>query len=363
MDGKIYRFFISTIQGMEEVAVDELKDVLPKLDQLHIEKGRRYGRVFFRYTRSPISISQLQAPTNIFGVLAEDTRISVGQPGLARLCECIDQTDLSAAKQLLKACGYTGSNESYQLNLTSKGNYRFSRQHLEKSVRMLLEKGWGLHPGQGNDGLHFHLELKGRRALWAIQLIPSRGRHTIGRGGLGGPLVYCIGRILGGIEPEDIVLSKGLSSNGLAQLNHWQPDGKVINIEGKASQIKREKTVPYYPIQSGLELPVQPGCIDLIIGIWDEEKNKQALLDQWECVIRSGGMLAICTSNASGFLALFAAMASPFALFAQVKLNINGRAYWLLLVERLENKENNDELLQIELAQTEESQDNVLFNR
>ncbi len=354
MNGKIYRFFISTIQGMEEVAVDELKEVLPKLEQVQIEKGRRYGRVFFLYKRSPAAITELQAPVNIFGILAENKQVSVGRPGLERLCESIEKTDFNAAKHLLKGCGFNGSNETYQLSVSCKGHYRFKRQDLEVRVRRFLEDNCSLQPQHGGEGLHFHLELNGRRALWAIQLVRSRGRQIFSKNGLGGPLIYSIGRLMGGTDSEDVVLARNLSTSGLAQLMQWHPKGKIINIKGRYNTSQRGAG-EYLTIRSGKELPILPGLIDLVVGNWDEEEEFQGLFDQWESILQSGGVLALCTFDAKRIIALINTRSWPFALLAQLKLNINGRDFWLLLIEREREDEDIEELLQIELAETEES--------
>ena len=49
---KLHRYVVTTIGGLEEVVLDELRNELGLVKQIRTEKGKRHGRIFFTYERS-----------------------------------------------------------------------------------------------------------------------------------------------------------------------------------------------------------------------------------------------------------------------------------------------------------------------
>ena len=53
MADKIYRYWIAVPSGLEAVALDELREYAPEVQQVEVEPGGRMGQIFFTYKRRP----------------------------------------------------------------------------------------------------------------------------------------------------------------------------------------------------------------------------------------------------------------------------------------------------------------------
>ena len=53
MTDKIYRYWVAVPSGLEAVALDELHEHAPEVQQVDVEPGGRVGQIFFTYKRSP----------------------------------------------------------------------------------------------------------------------------------------------------------------------------------------------------------------------------------------------------------------------------------------------------------------------
>ena len=87
MSGKIYRYWLMVPSGLEEVALDELRERVPQIQGVNVEPGGRTGQIFFTFKRSPQQLAGLQAAMQLAGVVAQMHRVTVGQPGLDHLCD------------------------------------------------------------------------------------------------------------------------------------------------------------------------------------------------------------------------------------------------------------------------------------
>ena len=136
--GKIYRYMLTVPSGLEEVALDELREVAVHLDRVNVEPGGRFGQIFFTYRRSPLQLLDLHSALHLAGLICEMHRVTVGQPGLKSICERVERIDLAAVQSLARAQPGEVDTGAFAFSVTLQGRYRFSNAEVRHAVREIL---------------------------------------------------------------------------------------------------------------------------------------------------------------------------------------------------------------------------------
>lgn len=340
MEDKVYRFYAAALSGFEEVVADELKASLAELSAVRLEKGKRQGRVFFTHRRSPRQLLGLQTPLSVGGVLAQVQGITVGQPGLERLLEHLGRVDLRAAQRLLNACEPDADAASFQLSVTLQGAHRFTKSEVVQRFQTQL-RSRGLAPGQGRQLLRLQLQVEGGRALLGLQLGPNRADDCFGAGGIGGPLVSCIGRLLpaGGTT----LLAIGCSADGIRSLAGEAGRGAVVGLSAGWANETRDGWVAV--AGDPTNLPIGEGGVGVVLDAGFASPYLPRLRELARGVA-PGGVVAVLAAQSGPVAALLAA-AEGFAVLAALPINLKGRDQVLWMLERVESGE---PLLQIDLG-------------
>jgi len=335
MESKLYHFYATAISGLEEVVLDELRACLPGLEQVKLERGRRHGRIFFVYARSPRHLLELRAPLNLFALLAEVRQVTVGRPGMERLAARLEQVELQPALRLLRACGAQVDPKRFQLSTTLQGAHRFARAELAGRVQGLLAQGHGLEPGGSRGVLRFHLQVEGNRALFGLQLAPSRSHLLLERGGLSGPLAWCMARLLPAAGREALV-ALGCSPAGVEEIARACSPGRLVAC---AAERQRGPAGDWLVAQAGA-LPLRAACVELVLAA------AVSSLEELARILKPGGVAALLVAEPRAFAAA-AREVGAFGVAARLPINIKGRRHLLLLLERLAERDE-EPLLQIE---------------
>ncbi len=359
MGEKLYHYYATTIGGLEEVVLDDLSAHLQDIQQVHVEHGKRYGRIFFKYYRSPQQLLKLRSVEGIFAVLAEIHRVTAGRPGLDYLCGKIRRLEMRPAIRLAQVFGASLNAEKFQLNVTLQGAHRFTRAELARSIQKLLVQHHGLRPGNGKDSMQFHLQVAGRRALFSLRVPAGRPRYTsVEREGLGGSLAYCLALILD-IQEEDIVVVLDCGKDGLDQLQQVNDPHLLIACHHDRARLVTAKAFERNQVWlagSMDELPLAAKSVDCLLGMVPTSKDrgfKEECYRQMEesaRILRPGGVGALLVADPRGFLTVLQTADWPFAIMAGLPISLKARKYAIFLLERLEEDESGLDLLHIERA-------------
>ena len=197
MTDKIYRYWIAVPSGLEAVALDELREHVPEVQQVDVEPGGRVGQIFFAYKRSPGRLLQLRSAVQCAGLIVQMHGVTVGRPGLEYICKRIARCDLTPVKSLAQAQSTAIDTHAFALSATLRGRYRFSAAELTTAVTAVLRDEHGLRPGKGPHLLRLHLQLTGRRALLGLRLGMGTAPNAA--------VAYCLGRLLA-MQPGACIL-------------------------------------------------------------------------------------------------------------------------------------------------------------
>jgi hypothetical protein len=349
---KIFRFYATTIPGLEDVVVDGLKERLPEAKGVRVEGGRRHSRVFFRYERSPRQLQKLRGVFGVFALLSEMTRVTVGKPGLERICRDIEELDLEGAFNLARGCWGEGLDISrFQLSVTVQGTHRFSSSELSRGIHRTLAISQGLKPGSGRDILHLHMSVTGKKALLGLRLTPAIHAHS--REGMGPELAFCLGRILD-IQERDALFCYRCSASAMGEIVRSFSPG--LSIGGSERWLKQgggerdlekftgKKTVRV--VARGEELPIQNGGMScLIAGI---PTGKEGELWEWARILPPGGVGALVAEAPKNFVAELKSRSLPFEIMAGLPIIQDGRPRTVFIIERLEEEGFGPDLLHID---------------
>ena len=328
MDDKIYHFYAMSVAGLEDLALDDMQRRLGPLQQVHTERGKAYGRIFFGYQRSPLQLLELPAVHHVFALVGQVYGVTVGRPGLNRIVEQVEKWDLRPARRLVKACGGPAG-KRFQLAATVQGQHRFSRRDLDLAVGEALVRCHGLEPGRGRAALRLHVQVTGRRAFVGLRLPAQDQAAGSGRTQLiGGALAYCLGRLLG-IEPEDT----GIVLHGAGDLGRYWPARQIVYCGPKAVPL-----APNWVRCRGDQMPLQQGCADWILGDGQGRGGDywQGLLGECARLLAGGGVAVLVGPAAPGGAQSVEAGPWPFGIMAEIPIYLQGRSRSVLLLERLD---------------------------
>ena len=188
MADKIYRYWIAVPSGLEAVALDELREYAPEVQQVEVEPGGRMGQIFFTYKRSPGRLLQLRSAVQCAGLISQMHGVTVGRLGLEYICKRIARCDLTPVKSLAQTQSTAIDTHAFALSATLRGRYRFSTAELIAAVTAVLRDKHGLRPGKGPHLLRLHLQLTGRRALFGLRLGEGIAPNAA--------VAYCLARLV-----------------------------------------------------------------------------------------------------------------------------------------------------------------------
>ena len=323
MADKIYRYWIAVPSGLEAVALDELREHAPEIEQVDVEPGGRVGQIFFTYKRSPGRLLQLRSAMQCSGLVVQMHGVTVGRPGLEYICKRIARCDLTPVKSLAQAQSTEIDTDSFALSATLQGRYRFSSAELTAAVAAVLRDQHGLRLGNGPHLLRLHLQLTGRRALLGLRLGAGIAPNEA--------VAYCLARLVA-MQPGACVLWARRDRGALAVLeNCFQPHALVAVPERVSAALDR--------------LPLADACIEY--ALCAAPKNLAAELAELTRVLQVGGIAVVQVAHLDPFIAALEVGGYPLAVLADLALHERGRAYRLVVLERL--AEEDAELLQVDL--------------
>ena len=314
MTDKIYRYWVAVPSGLEAVALDELHEHAPEVQQVNVEPGGRVGQIFFTYKRSPGRLLQLRSAMQVSGLIVEMHGVTVGRPGLEYICRRIARCDLTSAKSLAQVQSTDIDTRAFALSATLRGRYRFSAAELTAAVTAVLRDKHGLRPGKGPHLLRLHLQLTGRRALLGLRL---------GTGATPGATVaYCLARLVA-VQPGACVLWARRDLGELAVLEEFAPR-LLVGIRA-------------HLIAALNHLPLVDERLDYAFSLAGE--NPAAELAELARVLCAGGIAVVQVADFDYFIALLEAGDYPLEVLADLEMHERGRAYRLVVLERLAEEE------------------------
>lgn len=318
---KIYRYWLAVPSGLEAVALDELREHAPEVQQVAVEPGGRVGRIFFTYQRSPERLLRLRSAVQCAGLIRQLHGVTVGRPGLEYICNRIARCDLTPVKSLAQAQSAPVDPGAFALSATLQGRYRFSAAELTAAVAAVLRDEHGLRRGTGPHLLRFHVQLTGRRALLGLRLGPGVAPNAA--------VAYCLARLVA-MQPGACVLWARHDPGELAALREAFAPRLLVGIRAH--------------LRAALDqLPFVGGRLDYAFSL--AGANPAAELAELARVLRAGGIAVVQVADFASFIAPLEAGAYPLEVLADLERPERGRAQRLVVLERLEEEE--ADLLQI----------------
>ena len=330
---KIHGFFITTVSGLENAVLMSLRSQLAGATGFETESDRRNGRIFFRYTRSPAKLTSVRSALSTAGVVARFRGVTVGAPGLERLCERIRRMDLSPARNLVRACHPGTDVDHYQLACTLSGSHRFTRRDVEERVRAILAGEHGLHPAGMEAGLRLRLRIVGPRALFCVQIGPRRHPGGPDRGMSEAMVASLMGLVQ--LGPEDVVLCLNCQEEGLEEVCRAGP-GRVVAF-GDNTFTLHETVLPGVGnvVATPEALPLESHSASCVIDGSTGTDIRERLVTFSEAMA-PGGVAVIPFAGLQGVMAGLRAAQLPFEILAALPIYIEGRPFECCILERLQ---------------------------
>ena len=322
MADKIYRYWIAVPSGLEAVALDELSEYAPEVQQVDVEPGGRVGQIFFTYKRSPGRLLQLRSAMQCAGLIVQMHGVTVGRPGLEYICKRIARCDLTPVKSLARVQSTALDTDTFALSATLQGRYRFSSTELTAAVAAVLRDQHGLRPGKGPHLLRLHLQLTGRRALLGLRLGEGIAPNAA--------VAYCLSRLVA-MQPGACVLWARRDPRELAVLQEAFAPRLLVGIRA-------------HLIAALDHLPLVGESLDYAFSLAGE--NPATELTELTRVLCAGGIAVVQVADFDHFIALLEAGDYPLEVLADLEMHERGRAYRLVVLERL--AEEDAGLLQVE---------------
>ncbi len=311
MADKIYRYWIAVPSGLEAVALDELREYAPEVQQVNVEPGGRVGQIFFTYKRSPRQLLQLRSAMQCAGLLVQMHGVTVGRPGLEYICQHIARCDLTPVKSLAQVQSTAIDPHAFTLSATLRGRYRFSAAELTAAVAAVLRDKHGLRRGNGPNLLRLHLQLTGRRALLGLRLGEGIGPNEA--------VAYCLARLVA-MQPGACVLWARRDPRELAALKEAFAPRLLVGIRA-------------HLIAALDHLPLVAAHLDYAFSLAGE--NPAAELAELARGLRTGGIAVVQVAHFDPFIAALETEAYPLAILADLEMHEHGRTYRLVVLERL----------------------------
>jgi tRNA (guanine6-N2)-methyltransferase len=350
---KVYDYYATTVSGLEQVVAADLKHSLGEIQSLQIERGRRHGRLFFRYERSPKKLLELRSVDNLFALLTRVRNVTVGHPGLQQIADAIGRIDLQPAMSLHDKLHGDKEKATCRLICTVGGDHRFSTGDLYRAVSdTLAANGTGIEAEQS--AYILHLQVKGGKALLGFQLAQSRLRNRDYRretvpGGLEATAAYCMA-LLAEIKPGDVCLDPmcGGATLLIEAALGFGP-GRLIggDISPEALAAARQNDaaartkIDLMQWDAG-RLPLNSTSVDVLLCnlpfdkkvSYAEGDSGTFILEELTRVIRPGGRAVLLTSDREAMESFLEYGRSSFTCKRRLPLRLRGVEPFLYLLEK-----------------------------
>ena len=336
MPDKIYRYWMMVPSGLEEVALDELRERAPHSERIGIEPGGRFGQIFFTYERSPRHLVPMCSAVHLAGLVREMHRVTVGRPGLEYICSQVARIDLESIKSLARSLAGDIDTNSFTLSVTLQGRYRFGVSELINRVSVVLREKYALREGRGGQLLRFHLQVTGRRALLGLRL---------GAGGTPNEcMIYCQVRLLAIQDNASVLWSRKDPGELEVLARHCKPDLLLglLPRRGGGNRTSSSSSCKSLVANRG-QLPLCAGYIDYAFTA--AQGDLSAELSELARILRFGGVAVIQVDHFDRIMAILGEIDVPLAVLANLTIEERGRSYQLIILERL--AEADPELLEI----------------
>jgi len=351
---KVRDYYVTTVGGLEAVALRDLKAHLKGLSNVRVEPGSRHGRIFFRYERSPRLLLGMRSVQNVYALLGEIHGVTPGKPGLLRLARGVAGADIVPAVALHDVLHGPKESPWVSLSCTSGQGHRYSASELHQVVQTVV---WGKYeiPDRGEGPPYrLHLQIVGRRALFGMQ-VPLRRmqdrdyRSGTSGGGLDATLAYCMA-YLGRVEPRDVCLDPicrdctTLVEAGLAfgpRLLLGGGAGFSVLAKGAALVAASEQALRLVALHAE-DLPVAAGSVDKVLcdlrGRTPVPDQAQAVLSRYLTAfaraLKPKRTAVVLVDDARGMNQALSGCSESFTQLQRVPVHLSGRKAWICVLKR-----------------------------
>ena len=206
MTDKIYDYYATTVAGLEDLVVADLRKQLKQIDGVRVERGRRHGRIRFHYERSPRKLLDLRSVENLFACVGEVRGLTVGPQSLDRIASGLAGLPWGPALALHDLLHGPQERPAFAVipHLDRAGR-RFSSGDVSRAAQAALTAALGLPADHARPAYNIHLHFARDRALAGLQLFRGRAwkrpyRRSPRPGSLEGTVAYLIGQFT---DPRD----------------------------------------------------------------------------------------------------------------------------------------------------------------
>jgi tRNA (guanine6-N2)-methyltransferase len=349
---KVYDYYATTAGGLEQVVLQDLRHHLRELRRVRVEPGRRHGRIFFHYERSPGRLLELRSVDNLFVLLGEHWGITTGGPALRQIAGQVAGVDLAPALALHHRLHGSASGDTLRLVCTVGGHHRFSAGQLFQAVHEVLGQHYRLADGTAETPC-LQLQVLGRRALLGLQLTRRRLRDREYRqadhpGGLEATVAYCMA-LLAGVGRGDLCLDPmcgggtTLIEAGLAFHPRFlvggdlAPPALAAARQNAAAAGERLHLVRW---QAG-ELPLADASVGAVLCNLPYGKKVRAighdevpLLREMARVVRPGGRAVLLAGEGTAAVPFLEDAEGPFEIRQRLRLHLRGVSPFLYALRR-----------------------------
>ena len=207
---KVRDYFVTTIGGLEDVALRDLKAHLKSFELIRVEPGRRSGRILFRYDRSPARLLELRSVENLYVLLGDVVGITPGRPGLLRAAKQVASCNLAPGVALHDKMHGTKTEHGFHLTCTVGKDHRFSASEMYQVLDTVLSTKYEVYADDVSVPYRLHFRTGRKRGLFGLQLSKSRlgdrpYRATKSPNDLEASIAYAMA-VLGNVQPRDVCL-------------------------------------------------------------------------------------------------------------------------------------------------------------
>lgn len=328
-EAKVRAFYATTIPGLEPVVADELAECLPGIEGVHVQRGRRQGRVSFSYQRSPRHLLEVRSARGLYALLVEINGVTVGRPGLDRIAAALADLSLAAAGRLLLTLQPDADPSSFQLSATVQGPHRFTAADLARVADEALCRSGERRGRPVAAAMHLQLQVEGRRAHLGLRLPGPSARD-------GEPLAYCLGR-LSGLGPEDAVLVVRGGRRWLRELATAFGPRLLLGFNEEPARTTGA-AVPAEAreiLAQGEHLPLQDGVMSCVLGLAGDPRLAE-VREYLRC-LAEGGLAALVVGDAKRLVTMLRQHEVPVSVLAALPISLNGRDRTVFILGQVES--------------------------
>lgn len=200
MADKVYDYYATTVAGLEDLVVADLRGQLKQIDRVRVERGQRHGRVHFHYERSPRRLLDLRSVENLFARVGEARGLTVGPQSLSRVASGLRGMAWGPALGLFDRLHGPPERPAFVVTPHLDRERRFSSGDVCRVAQAALSSLLAFPADPSNPFYNIHLHFARDRALVGLQLFRGRAwkrayRRASRPGSLEGTAAYLIGRL------------------------------------------------------------------------------------------------------------------------------------------------------------------------